>query len=169
MKFLVALLALIFLAGNALVGYLFFKEALTDKMVHKGFILQSLPLLGGVVLILFCLPVLWHVFRLLTTRLRDPLRIDAAYSKVMMLLLTTSSAFLLVVFSTACGSSSRGPVATGATPSAGQIQLSTVADVQLPGDTSRWDYQAIDPQSHRLFIAHLGAGEVVVYDTQRAA
>jgi DNA-binding beta-propeller fold protein YncE len=47
--------------------------------------------------------------------------------------------------------------------------LSTIADVPLPGDTSRWDYQSIDPQSHRLFIAHLGAGEVVVYDTQQAA
>jgi hypothetical protein len=68
MKFLVALLALVFIALNALVGYLFFKEALTDKMVHKGFILQSLPLLGGVVLILFCLPVLWQIVRLITAR-----------------------------------------------------------------------------------------------------
>jgi len=67
-RFLVALLALLFIVGNALVGYLFFKEALTDKMVHKGFILQSLPLLGGVVLILFCLPVLWQIFRLLTAK-----------------------------------------------------------------------------------------------------
>ncbi|HEY3063893.1 MAG TPA: hypothetical protein VGL99_33400 [Chloroflexota bacterium] len=68
MRFLVALLALAFVAANAVVGYLFFKEALTDKMVHKGFILQSLPLLGGVVLILFCLPVLWQIFRLVTAR-----------------------------------------------------------------------------------------------------
>ena len=49
------------------------------------------------------------------------------------------------------------------------VTLQKVADYQLPGDTSRWDYQSIDSQSYRLFIAHLGAGEVVVYDTQRAA
>ena len=42
-----------------------------------------------------------------------------------------------------------------------------VRDVRLPGDTSRWDYQAYDAAAHRLYIAHLGAGEVVVFDTQR--
>jgi hypothetical protein len=68
MRFLVALLALVFAVLNALVGYTFFKEALTDKMVHKGFILQSLPLLGGLVLILFCLPLLWNAFRLVTSK-----------------------------------------------------------------------------------------------------
>ena len=66
MKYLWSLLALIFVAANVLVGYLFMKEALTDKMVHKGFILQSLPLLGGAVLILFCIPLLWQALRLLT-------------------------------------------------------------------------------------------------------
>jgi YVTN family beta-propeller protein len=41
-----------------------------------------------------------------------------------------------------------------------------VHDVQLPGDTSRWDYQVYDPDSHRLYIAHLGASQVVVFDTR---
>jgi DNA-binding beta-propeller fold protein YncE len=76
---------------------------------------------------------------------------------------------LIVALSTACGSNSSGPTGAGAASSAGQGRLSTIADVQLPGDTSRWDYQSLDPQSHWLFIAHLGAGEVVVYDTARAA
>jgi YVTN family beta-propeller protein len=40
----------------------------------------------------------------------------------------------------------------------------TVHDVPLPGDTSRFDYVTLDPGSHRLFIAHLGAGTVPVYD-----
>src|SRR3954447_22296008 len=40
----------------------------------------------------------------------------------------------------------------------------TVRDVPLPGDTSRFDYVSLDPGSHRLFIAHLGAGTVPVYD-----
>jgi hypothetical protein len=68
MSALWAVLALIFLALNAVVGFLFVKEALTEKMAHKGFMLQSLPLLGGAVLILFCLPLLWNVVRLLTSR-----------------------------------------------------------------------------------------------------
>ena len=46
-------------------------------------------------------------------------------------------------------------------------QLRTIRDVALPGDTSRFDYESIDPQEHRLYIAHLGAGSVVVYDTQQ--
>jgi hypothetical protein len=68
MRFLVALLAVVFALLNAYVGYLFFKEGLTDKMAHKGFLLQSLPLLGGLVLIIFCLPLLWNAFRLVTSK-----------------------------------------------------------------------------------------------------
>jgi hypothetical protein len=68
MKYLVALLALVYFALNAYVGYRFVTESLTDKMVHKGIVLQSLPLLGGAVLILFCLPLLWNTVRLITSR-----------------------------------------------------------------------------------------------------
>jgi YVTN family beta-propeller protein len=39
-------------------------------------------------------------------------------------------------------------------------------DVPLPGDTSRWDYQTCDAAAHRLYIAHLGASEIVVFDTR---
>jgi YVTN family beta-propeller protein len=42
--------------------------------------------------------------------------------------------------------------------------FSTVRDVPLPGDTSRFDYASLDPGMHRLYIAHLGAGTVPVYD-----
>ncbi len=45
----------------------------------------------------------------------------------------------------------------------------TVRDVPLPGDTSRFDYVSLDPGSHRLFIAHLGAGTVPVYDIAAGA
>jgi hypothetical protein len=68
MRVLWALLAIAWLAGNALVGVLFVREALTEKMAHKGFLLQSLPLLGGAALVVFCLPLLWQAFRLLTAR-----------------------------------------------------------------------------------------------------
>jgi YVTN family beta-propeller protein len=40
----------------------------------------------------------------------------------------------------------------------------TVRDVPLPGDTSRFDYESLDAASHRLYIAHLGAGTVPVFD-----
>ena len=42
--------------------------------------------------------------------------------------------------------------------------FSTVRDVPLSGDTSRFDYESLDPGTHRLYIAHLGAGTVLVYD-----
>jgi hypothetical protein len=40
-------------------------------------------------------------------------------------------------------------------------------DVRLPGDTSRWDYLFYDSSSRRLYLAHLGASEVVAFDTER--
>jgi YVTN family beta-propeller protein len=40
----------------------------------------------------------------------------------------------------------------------------TVRDVPLPGDTSRFDYESLDPGTHRLYIAHLGASSMPVYD-----
>jgi DNA-binding beta-propeller fold protein YncE len=42
----------------------------------------------------------------------------------------------------------------------------TVADVPLTGDAARFDYQSLDPQARRLYVAHLGAGRVTVLDTQ---
>lgn len=43
--------------------------------------------------------------------------------------------------------------------------FSIVRDVELPGDTSRFDYQSLDPGRHLLFVAHLGASAIIVYDT----
>lgn len=44
------------------------------------------------------------------------------------------------------------------------LSLQTLADVPLPGGATRFDYQSFDPLTHRLFIAHLGAGMVTVID-----
>src|SRR3954452_18463286 len=41
-----------------------------------------------------------------------------------------------------------------------------IRDVPLSGGTSRFDYQSLDQQAHRLYIAHLGAGLVTVFDTE---
>jgi YVTN family beta-propeller protein len=58
----------------------------------------------------------------------------------------------------------------GSAPAWGQSRtgpaLTAVADRPLPGDTSRFDYLSLDPGAHRLYIAHLGAGTVVAYDTE---
>lgn len=39
-----------------------------------------------------------------------------------------------------------------------------VADVRLPGRAARFDYQNFDATTRRLWIAHMGAGEVLAFD-----
>jgi YVTN family beta-propeller protein len=47
----------------------------------------------------------------------------------------------------------------------GTLPLERVADVPLPGGTSRFDYQSLDSASGRLYIAHLGDDMMTVFDT----
>lgn len=42
--------------------------------------------------------------------------------------------------------------------------LTEVADVRLPGTASRFDYAALDRSTGRLYLDHMGASEVVVFD-----
>jgi DNA-binding beta-propeller fold protein YncE len=58
------------------------------------------------------------------------------------------------------------PVALSAQSAAGPV-LNPVADVPLPGGTGRFDYQSLDPKSGRLYISHMGAGRLLVFDTRR--
>lgn len=46
---------------------------------------------------------------------------------------------------------------------AGAPPLRRIADVPLPGSASRFDYQSVDPELGRLYIAHMGAGTLVVF------
>jgi len=48
----------------------------------------------------------------------------------------------------------------------GASVLSPVADVPLSGHATRFDYQSFDPQTHRLYLSHMGDGKLVVFDTQ---
>jgi len=41
-----------------------------------------------------------------------------------------------------------------------------VADVPLPGRAARFDYQSFDPTTGHLWIAHMGAGEVLAVDVR---
>jgi YVTN family beta-propeller protein len=62
-----------------------------------------------------------------------------------------------------------GMVAVGCSARIGVAQQSpfqVVLEVPLSGGTSRLDYQSLDEQGHRLYIAHLGAGQVTVFDTE---
>lgn len=43
--------------------------------------------------------------------------------------------------------------------------LRTVADIPLPGPAVRFDYQSLDPTTGRLYIAHMNADHLVVFDT----
>ena len=55
------------------------------------------------------------------------------------------------------------PVAA-APPSFHSLPLSFVADIPLPGNASRFDYQAFDAKNRRLYIAHLGDGALLAFD-----
>jgi DNA-binding beta-propeller fold protein YncE len=45
--------------------------------------------------------------------------------------------------------------------------LQPVADIPLPGPTVRFDYQSLDAEHNRLYIAHMNADQLVVFDTQK--
>src|SRR6266496_3683341 len=47
----------------------------------------------------------------------------------------------------------------------GNLPLRTLRDVPLSGGPSRFDYQSFDPNTGRLYIAHLGDGMMAVFDT----
>jgi DNA-binding beta-propeller fold protein YncE len=67
------------------------------------------------------------------------------------------------VTSRALAPAAPAPAATPAAP-ASSLPLSFVADLPLPGNPSRFDYQWIDATQRRLFIAHLGDSSLVVFD-----
>jgi YVTN family beta-propeller protein len=47
------------------------------------------------------------------------------------------------------------------------LPLRTLADVPLAGGTGRLDYESLDDLHNRLYIAHLGADSVIVFDTKK--
>src|SRR5256884_6346846 len=57
---------------------------------------------------------------------------------------------------------------SGAIPpaSTAEARLRVAAAVPLRGSASRFDYQSLEPASGRLFISHMGAGQLVVFDVR---
>src|SRR6266700_1887385 len=45
--------------------------------------------------------------------------------------------------------------------------LKEVADIPMPGPAVRFDYQSLDVKNGRLYIAHMNADQLVVFDTQK--
>lgn len=54
--------------------------------------------------------------------------------------------------------------APAAPPMAAALPLSFVADIALPGNATRFDYQWVDAAQRRLYIAHLGDSSLLVFD-----
>lgn len=48
----------------------------------------------------------------------------------------------------------------------GSLPLRTVARVALPGASVRFDYTSFDPTADRLYIAHMDANELLVFDVR---
>lgn len=49
----------------------------------------------------------------------------------------------------------------------GQRLLIPVADVPLPGAAVRFDYQSLDAKNGKLYMAHMNADQLVVFDVQK--
>ena len=76
-------------------------------------------------------------------------------------------ATLLTALIPMLGGCERAPGAQAAVPSSAiNPVLKLVVDVPLPGGTGRFDYQSLDPESGRLYIAQMGVGRLVVFDTR---
>ena len=45
--------------------------------------------------------------------------------------------------------------------------LTKVVDIPMPGPAVRFDYQSLDAESGRLYISHMNADQMVVFDTAK--
>jgi DNA-binding beta-propeller fold protein YncE len=57
--------------------------------------------------------------------------------------------------------------ACGQTSTQTEKVLTKVVDIPMPGPAVRFDYQTFDPSSGRLYIAHMNADQLVVFDTAK--
>jgi DNA-binding beta-propeller fold protein YncE len=61
------------------------------------------------------------------------------------------------------------PAAPVLAQSSAQDPLRVVADIPLPGPAVRFDYQYFDSTQGRLYIAHMNANQLVVFDVKKRA
>src|SRR6187397_676161 len=48
--------------------------------------------------------------------------------------------------------------------SSSALPLKLVASVPLPGPSNRFDYTSLDPTTGKLYLAHMDAGQLLVFD-----
>ena len=68
MKYLWALLGLLYALLNIYVVYLLFTAGTSARLAQKGIVLQAPPVLGGLALAVLALPLIWNSVRLATAR-----------------------------------------------------------------------------------------------------
>src|SRR5258707_2949377 len=54
-----------------------------------------------------------------------------------------------------------------ASENAKHVPLKEAADIPLPGRAVRFDYQSLDPSQGRLYISHMNADQLLVFDTKK--
>jgi DNA-binding beta-propeller fold protein YncE len=97
-----------------------------------------------------------------------------AFRILLTTLLSISGSRGLVAQSAACiatptSMTPRGWNAPQTTPiDAHRGALRLIAELPLPGPANRFDYQSIDPVARRLYINHMNAGRLVVFDLDSA-
>jgi hypothetical protein len=68
MKYLWALIGLVYAALNLYVAYLLVTAGTGPRLAQKGLLLQAPPVLGGLALAVLALPLLWNCARLATAK-----------------------------------------------------------------------------------------------------
>src|SRR5260370_23385679 len=98
-------------------------------------IMKSLAIIGGVIL-----SILFTVFAVTCTGKAPPTNLATTPAKDL-------------------------PLSSASLPSSapsGNLPLRVLRDVPLSGGAARFDYQSFDPNTRRLYIAHLAGGTMVV-------
>lgn len=67
MRYVWALLGLFYALLSIYVGYLFFTAGTGARLSQKGLLLQAPPIVGGIALVVFALPLIWNCVRLATS------------------------------------------------------------------------------------------------------
>ena len=80
--------------------------------------------------------------------------------------LTSSMRFRSAMVSMALLSTIVACAQRGDTDPGGNV-LKTVIDIPLPGPAVRFDYQSLDAKNGRLYMAHMNADQLVVFDAQK--
>src|SRR6202521_3861111 len=78
----------------------------------------------------------------------------------------TSEIFALALLIFAMGLEAARP-SNAASDNTRPVPLKKVADVPMPGPAVRFDYQSLDATQERLYISHMNANQLVVFDTNK--